>query len=163
MPTCVMGEECCGGHQGEALDRAREQAFDAMRARGLRVTNQRGALLDFLMSGHGPFSAEEVHRGIGGKGGDLVTVYRALATFEELNLVRRCDFGDGVYRYEFNTGEHHHHHVVCRRCGRVETLDFCVADGLERIARRMGYTDVTHTLEVFGTCLKCGDEASRGG
>jgi Fe2+ or Zn2+ uptake regulation protein len=38
-----------------------------------------------------------------------------------------------------------------------------VADGLERIARRMGYTDVTHTLEVFGTCLKCGDEASRGG
>jgi Fe2+ or Zn2+ uptake regulation protein len=158
-----MGEDCCGEHQDGVMDGARRQAFDTMRARGMRVTNQRGALLDFLMSGHGPFSAEEVHRGIGGKGGDLVTVYRALAAFEELNLVRRCDFGDGVYRYEFNTGEHHHHHVVCRRCGRVETLDFCVADGLERIARRMGYTDVTHTLEVFGTCAACGGEVAREG
>ena len=115
-----MGEECCGDHAKGAMDGARRQAFDVMRARGLRVTNQRGALLDFLMSGHGPFSAEEVHRGIGGKGGDLVTVYR------------------------------------------VETLDFCVADGLERIARRMGYADVTHTLEVFGTCSVCVSDAPRG-
>ena len=154
-----MGDACCGDHPDGAMEGVRQQAFDTMRSRGMRVTNQRGALLDFLMSGHGPFSAEEVHRGIGGRGGDLVTVYRTLSAFEELNLVRRCDFGDGVYRYEFNTGEHHHHHVVCRRCGRVETLDFCVADGLERIARRMGYTDVTHTLEVFGTCTACGGSA----
>jgi Fe2+ or Zn2+ uptake regulation protein len=69
--------------------------------------------------------------------------------------VRRCDFGDGSYRYEFNTGEHHHHHIVCRSCHRVETLDFCVADGLERMARQLGYANVTHTLEIFGICAEC--------
>jgi Fe2+ or Zn2+ uptake regulation protein len=37
----------------------------------------------------------------------------------------------------------------------VETLDLCVADGLERMARQMGYSNVTHILEIFGICPKC--------
>jgi Fe2+ or Zn2+ uptake regulation protein len=37
----------------------------------------------------------------------------------------------------------------------VETLDMCVADGLERMARQKGYQNVTHTLEIFGVCAKC--------
>ena len=53
------------------------------------------------------------------------------------------------------TGEHHHHHIICRTCRSVETLDFCVADGLERMARKLGYANVTHTLEVFGICVEC--------
>jgi Fe2+ or Zn2+ uptake regulation protein len=74
---------------------------------------------------------------------------------EEIAVVRRCDFGDGSYRYEFNTGEHHHHHIICRVCHGVETLDLCMADALERMARQMGYANVTHTLEIFGVCKKC--------
>jgi Fe2+ or Zn2+ uptake regulation protein len=96
-----------------------------------------------------------LHQKIGTGECDLVTVYRCLTTMEEMNLVRRCDFGDGSYRYEFNTGEHHHHHIICRQCHSVETLDLCVADGLERMARQMGYGNVTHTLEIFGVCPKC--------
>lgn len=86
---------------------------------------------------------------------DLVTVYRNLTALEEVDLVRRCDFGDGAYRYEFNTGEHHHHHIICRTCHAVETLEQCMADGLERLARQMGYAKVTHTLEIFGVCARC--------
>ena len=71
------------------------------------------------------------------------------------NLVRRCDFGDGAYRYEFNTGEQHHHHIICRKCGSVEVLDLCVVESLENLARQKGYANVTHTLEIFGTCVKC--------
>ena len=92
---------------------------------------------------------------------DLVTVYRSLAAMEEINVVRRCDFGDGSYRYEINTGEHHHHHIICRSCHGVQTLDLCVADGLERMARQMGYSKVTHMLEIFGVCPKC--QAAAGG
>ena len=33
---------------------------------------------------------------------------------EEVGVVRRCDFGDGVLRYEFDGGAlRHHHHLVC--------------------------------------------------
>ena len=126
-----------------------------MRGTGQRVTEPRKAILRLLIGEHGPFTTEELHGRLAPGMCDLVTVYRSLAAMEEIGLVRRCDFGDGSYRYEYDTGEHHHHHVICRTCRGVETLDLCVADSLERMVRQMGYASVSHTLEVFGICPKC--------
>ncbi len=131
-----------------------EAALQALRENHSRVTAPRRAILKLLTHEHGPFTVEEVHRRIK-NAGDVVTVYRSLAAMEEIRLVRRCDFGDGAYRYEFNMGEHHHHHIVCRGCRSVKTLDFCVADGLERMARQLGYANVSHALEIFGLCRRC--------
>ncbi len=131
-----------------------ETAIQALRESGSRVTEPRKAILALLTSEHGPFTIEEIHQRMKGDA-DLVTVYRSLAAMEAADVVRRCDFGDGAYRYEFNTGEHHHHHIICRVCRSVRTLEFCVADGLERMARQLGYSNVTHTLEIFGICAKC--------
>jgi Fe2+ or Zn2+ uptake regulation protein len=130
-------------------------ALQTLRDHQHRVTEPRKAILTVLTREHGPFTAEELHAKMANGMCDLVTVYRCLAAMEEINLVRRCDFGDGSYRYEFNTGEHHHHHIVCRSCHKVETLELCVADGLERMARQMGYSNVTHILEIFGICPAC--------
>jgi len=131
------------------------QALEKLRAHGQRVTEPRKAILGILASEHGPFSAEDLHQRIPRGECDLVTVYRTLTAMEELGIVRRCDFGDGTYRYEFNHAGHHHHHVICRTCREVKVLDVCVVDALERMVREMGYTDVTHTLELFGVCPKC--------
>ncbi len=132
-----------------------ETALQTLRRHGQRVTAPRQAILAILTHEHGPFTAEEMHGRLQKGACDVVTVYRVLAAFEEINLVRRCDFGDGSYRYEFNTGEHHHHHIVCRVCHGVATIDHCVADSLEGLARKMGYANVTHILEIFGVCSKC--------
>lgn len=137
-------------------------ALQTLRDHQHRVTEPRKAILTVLTREHGPFTAEELHARMAKGMCDLVTVYRCLAAMEEINLVRRCDFGDGSYRYEFNTGEHHHHHIICRNCHGVETLDLCVADGLERMARQMGYANVTHILEIFGICPKCQRERAAG-
>jgi len=132
-----------------------EGALQTLRDHQHRVTEPRKAILEILTREHGPFTAEELHGRMKKGVCDLVTVYRCLSTMEEIALVRRCDFGDGSYRYEFNTGEHHHHHIICRSCHGVQTLDFCVADSLERMARQIGYANVTHTLEIFGVCAQC--------
>ena len=141
--------------QPHSPEQALERALEVLRQRGHRITGPRRALLAILTSEHGPFSAEELHRKLGDKGGDPVTVYRGLAALEEANLVRRCDFGDGVYRYEYDGGDHHHHHLICRVCGTVRTLEVCFAEGLEELAKKMGYADVSHTLEIFGVCADC--------
>jgi Fur family ferric uptake transcriptional regulator len=143
---------CCDQH---APDKAVARALEQLHARGLRVTEPRKAMLSILTKEHGPFSAEELHHQLKGRGCDVVTVYRSLQAMEEIGVLRRCDFGDGTYRYEINHGEHHHHHIVCRSCRSVEVLDQCVVGKLERIARDMGYADLSHTLEIFGTCPKC--------
>jgi len=130
-------------------------ALQTLRDHQHRITEPRKAILTVLTHAHGPFTIEEIHQRMEKGVCDLVTVYRSVAAMEEINIVRRCDFGDGSYRYEFNTGEHHHHHIICRTCHDVRTLDFCVADGLERMARQLGYANVSHTLEIFGTCTAC--------
>jgi Fur family ferric uptake transcriptional regulator len=143
----------CSGHSIDS-------ALAILRTHGLRVTEPRKAILQTLLNEHGPYSADEIHKRLGHSGCDVVTVYRSLQAMEEIGTLRRCDFGDGVYRYEFNHGEHHHHHIICRSCRSVETIDVCVADSLERIARLKGYQKVTHTLEVFGICLNCSTKNS---
>lgn len=140
---------------GHSHDGLLDGALEALRGLGHRITGPRKALLRVLTREHGPFTADELHSRLGEHRCDPVTVYRSLTALEEANLVRRCDFGDGVYRYEFNTGEHHHHHIICRSCSNVKTLDVCFADGLERMVRQMGYANVTHTLEIFGVCPAC--------
>ncbi|MDB6152726.1 MAG: fur [Chthoniobacteraceae bacterium] len=140
-----------------------ESALQTLRDHQARVTEPRRAILTILTSEHGPFTVEEIYQRIEKGVCDLVTVYRSLAAMEEINLVRRCDFGDGAYRYEFNTGDHHHHHIICRACRSVKTLDFCVADSLERMARQLGYENVTHTLEIFGVCVNCQKKAAHAG
>ena len=137
-----------------------EAALQTLRDHQARVTGPRRAILTILTREHGPFTTEEIHQRMEKGVCDLVTVYRSIAAMEEIDLVRRCDFGDGSYRYEFNTGEHHHHHIICRACRSVKTLDFCVADGLERMARQLGYGTVTHTLEIFGICSACQQQSA---
>jgi Fur family ferric uptake transcriptional regulator len=142
-------------HTGSTCCVQLASAIETLRANGQRITEPRRAVLNILTHEHGPFTAEELHRRLTAGECDLVTVYRVIAALEDLNLVRRCDFGDGAYRYEFNTGEKHHHHIICRSCQSVEVLDECMVESLESLARQKGYANVTHTLEIFGVCAKC--------
>lgn len=132
-----------------------QEAMQALAASELRVTGPRRAILKALTSEHGPFTVEEIHQQLEPHTCDLVTVYRSVAALEGAGIVRRCDFGDGIYRYEYNVGEHHHHHIVCRSCHKVEAIEFCVVDVLERLAKQRGYSRITHTMELFGLCPAC--------
>lgn len=104
-------------------------------------------------------TVREISAALRGVRCDLVTVYRSVGMLEELKLVQRFDFGDGVARFEL-IGEHghghHHHHLVCKRCTRIVEVEDCFPEELERsIASRNGFESVTHRLEFFGVCPDC--------
>lgn len=131
-----------------------EEIWEVLKTSGLRRTEPREALLSVLSAEHGPFSAEELHERVSRKKVDLVTVYRCLTAFEEAGVLRRCDLGDQVARYELDLG-HHHHHVTCQKCKKTESLDDCVLEKLDGMIEKMGYTKVGHRLEFYGVCAKC--------
>jgi Fur family ferric uptake transcriptional regulator len=104
-------------------------------------------------------SAQEVFttlRSQGHKVG-LSTVYRHLQVLAEQGVADAIHSPDGETTYRF-CGEpsSHHHHVVCRVCGRAEEVE---GKAIERwaneVAARHGYTDVDHTIEIFGICHSC--------
>ncbi|HEU5454612.1 MAG TPA: Fur family transcriptional regulator [Nocardioides sp.] len=122
-----------------------------------RPTRQRAAVAAVLADVEEFRSAQELHaqlRDAGEKVG-LATVYRtlqAMAADGAIDMLR-TDEGEAVYR-ACSTG--HHHHLVCRGCGRtVEVEGPVVERWTHRISEEHGFTDISHTLEIFGTCADC--------
>lgn len=126
----------------------------------VRQTRQAAAIEDVLREADGFRTAQELYdrlRHRGDKVG-LTTVYRHLNLLAEQRLadvVHRED-GESQYRLCGAATEHpdgHHHHVVCRVCGRsVEVAGPEVERWAERVAAAAGYTDISHTVELFGLC-----------
>ncbi len=137
-------------------ERGLEQALLLMQKAGLKRTKNREVLLELLTCEHGPFTIEEIQKKLKRDALDLVTVYRCMQAFEKASLVRRCDFGDGIARFEYQGDEaHHHHHVICIECRRTESLEGCELPKLESKVKRLGYSSVRHSLEFFGVCKHC--------
>jgi Fur family ferric uptake transcriptional regulator len=122
-----------------------------------RNTRQRSAVSSLLLQVEGFHSAQELHAMLRQRGErvGLTTVYRTLQGLADAGEVdvMRLPGGEHLYR---RCSEGHHHHLVCRACGRaVEVEGPAVETWAEKVAAQHGYADVSHTLEIFGTCPHC--------
>jgi Fur family transcriptional regulator, ferric uptake regulator len=119
-----------------------------------RSTKQRSLVAAYLSGEPSFHSAQQVHAAlrIRGESVGLATVYRtlqALVSDADVDVIRSDD-GQMQYRW---CSSGHHHHLVCRECGlTVEVAGPAVERWADRIALDHGFTDVSHTLEIFGTC-----------
>jgi Fur family transcriptional regulator, ferric uptake regulator len=123
-----------------------------------RATRQRAAVAEVLDGVDDFRSAQDIHALLRSKGAavGLTTVYRTLAALAEAGDVDAIRTTEGETVYRRCATARHHHHVVCRSCGRtVEVQGPAVERWAERVAGEAGFVDVTHTLEVFGTCAAC--------
>lgn len=124
---------------------------------GKRSTRQRTAVARLLDQLDDFRSAQELHEELRkrGEGIGLTTVYRTLQSLADAGEidVLRTDTGEAIYR---RCSSHHHHHLVCRNCGHtVEVEGPAVERWAERVASENGFSDVSHTVEIFGTCERC--------
>ncbi len=126
-------------------------------AGAVRNTRQRSAVSALLARVEGFHSAQQLHAMLreDGERVGLTTVYRTLQGLADAGEVdvMRPPGGEHLYR---RCSEGHHHHLVCRSCGRtVEVEGPTVEAWAEKVAARHGYLDVSHTIEIFGTCPQC--------
>jgi len=131
-----------------------------LKSAGLRITQPRVAIIEALILRDSPVSIEQLHHDLANDACDLVTVYRCLAVFEQLGLVRRCFFHNGTGLYEINLNDSRHHHIVCKVCGKVERIDASFTENTERVLRERGYDQVTNLVEFFGVCPDCQKKAA---
>jgi Fur family ferric uptake transcriptional regulator len=126
-----------------------------LRARGLRVTPQRRAILGAFSDGTSEhLSAEEIHARAAavvpeiGRG----TVYAALAELTELGLLLARGSPEPV-RYETNTAAHQH--FRCRLCLRLFDVDIPLPPTDEISEQGFSVEQVTVTAD--GVCAECAD------
>lgn len=126
--------------------------------RVVRSTRQRvavSALLDRLDDFR---SAQEIHEELRrtGDGIGLTTVYRTLQTLADGGEVDVLRTGTGEALYRRCASVEHHHHLVCRRCGHtVEIEGPAVETWAQRVAETHGFSELSHTAEIFGLCQEC--------
>lgn len=131
---------------------------DRLRRKSRKVTGPRHAILAALRREARPQTIREIFSALRKGDCDLATVYRAVRLLEEMQMVTRFDFGDGVARYELlrEGDDGHHHHLVCRSCSQVVEIEEChIRDIESRLAAANGFKSVTHRLEFFGVCPGC--------
>jgi Fur family ferric uptake transcriptional regulator len=143
-----------------APDDLRDTVAARLRAVGQRLTANREALLDALVTAPRPLTIPEILDDRPGLAQS--SVYRNLVVLEDAGVVHRVVGADEFARWEL--AEHlteHHHHLICASCGRVE--DVPASAGLERsvaaaaaaITRSTGFRTQHHRLDLVGLCATC--------
>jgi Fur family transcriptional regulator, ferric uptake regulator len=137
---------------------ARPDAPSAPRGTRVRGTRQAELLSAALDGLPGFCSAQEIHAELRRRGETigLTTVYRHLQVLSEDGLVDTIRDAGGETLYRRCRTDAHHHHLTCRNCGRsVEVEGKAVERWAEQVAADAGFTDVGHTVELFGLCPDC--------
>lgn len=135
--------------QGEPLVRNMTDHTQVLREAGLRVTQQRTAIITVLAVAEDHPTAEEVLAKARGLDDTVsfATVYRTLAVLEGAGLVRKLSFADAPARYEM-TPQSDHDHLVDIETGKlIEMPSDEIARLRRKIAAELGYEIVSqHTI-----------------
>jgi Fur family ferric uptake transcriptional regulator len=129
-----------------------DDAIEALRARGLRLSMARMLVLEALFAAGGPVSAEKIAQQL-----DLVptSVYRNLETLERHGLLRHVHLGHGPGLYTL-VGHGEYEYIYCPSCGTARAVRPELIDPVRgHIRRRFGYEVRFTHFALVGQCAQC--------
>jgi Fur family ferric uptake transcriptional regulator len=125
---------------------------------GLDRINERLAILEAFLGTEEHVTAAELSIVLKEQGSTFSEefVVENLKLFTQYGFAQEKQFTDQVLRYEHRHLGKHHDHLACVRCGtileffnpKIETLQ-------AETARRMGFHDLQHRMDIYGLCSKC--------
>lgn len=122
----------------------------------LKLTPQRIAVYMYLRSTKEHPSAETIYKAlhVNYPTMSLATVYKALKTLVEVNLVQELNVGEGNFRYDGHVIPHPH--IQCMSCGRVDDIEGISFDELnEKAADLTDYQVISNKVYFYGICNSC--------
>jgi len=138
-----------------------ESVIDLLRAKGLRMTPQRRAIVAEIMSASGHITPVAVARRVEDRvpGVNPSTVYRTLDLLEDLGVLSHAHLESGAEYHR--RAEATHVHLTCSRCGADDSLSIGEAAALEAVvSRHRGFQpDLTH-FAISGVCAPCQRDAA---
>ena len=79
-----------------------------------------------------------------------------LKLFTQYGFAQEKQFTDQLPRYEHHHLGKHHDHLVCVRCGTILEFFNPNIEALQaETARRMGFHDLQHRMDMYGLCSNC--------
>lgn len=147
--------------EGAVVEKRIERIKEALHDARYKLTPQREVTVRVLLENESShLSAEDVFMKVKDKYPEigLATVYRTLELLNELNVLDKVNFGDGVSRYDLRKegAQHFHHHLICIHCGSVEEVEEDLLTDVEKIVTRdFNFDIIDHRLTFHGVCKLC--------
>lgn len=132
------------------------------RARGMRCTVQRRAILEAVLELDNHPSAEQAYEAVTPRlpGVSKTTVYRALESLARLGVITKACHPGAVARFDCRTELHHH--LICLHCDSV--VDISDA-GLDALAlpdtSGFGFEVTDFRVQLRGICQRCRERQRR--
>ena len=139
----------------------KHRAIELLRARGMRMTPQRVAIVGEIMATPGYVVPLTVIERIKDRmpGVSASTVYRTLERLEELGVVAHVHLERGIGYHQVS--EVRHAHLTCTSCGAEQEVSSAVLHQLERsVLDQHGFRPDFAHHPISGLCAAC--SAARG-
>ncbi len=133
----------------------RHEVTRILRERGLWVTQQRIAVLEYLLGAPGHPSAEEVGAAVNRTDATTsrASVYNVLRSLTRAGIVSELVLDDAVARYDANLEPHHH--FVCTSCGKVDDVPAPLCPTLPPRSLPDGRLVTGVSVTLRGVCAGC--------
>ena len=134
----------------------KEKVDKLLNSAKLKRTGPRRTVLEILLAGNRPQTADEIVSAMGNTRPNKVTVYRTLESMVDAGLVHKAFVEERSQHYELadKCTEHQcHPHFVCTDCGHTR----CLHDVLVPMATSApaGFVIERQQVRLQGLCPKC--------
>ena len=141
------------------LDQNKEYYQDVLnhlREKGVRITETRKAVIDFIIQSHDHPSADMIYQALlpAFPNMSLATVYNNLKVLIDEGFVSELKVRNDTTTYYDFMG-HQHLNVICEKCGRIADMDLDLPDVQQEAADQTGYQITKSQRVVYGICPDC--------
>lgn len=135
-----------------------KQYEEILAKKGLKKTEVRILLLNFLSKNKKPISATQILIELKKNKLDQVTIYRTLDAFLEKGIVKKVETGKREAEYEIIDEKNDHHHMICIKCNQIEDFTGCDSEKLvlNALKKSKNFKKISHhSFDLFGLCNNC--------
>jgi Fur family peroxide stress response transcriptional regulator len=138
-----------------------QQLIAKLREKGYKVTPQRLAVFELILSRKDHPTADQIHKEVTKQypSMSLATVYQALHLLTDMGLLQELGFTDRSSRYDPNIMPHIN--IICLRCGEIyDYKSESVKEMWSKIVTELEFEPVRQRLDVYRYCDECSKEKS---
>lgn len=138
-----------------------EQLVAKLRSSGVKVTPQRLAVCEIVLSSKEHPTADQIHEKAKKKHPtmSLATVYQTLHLLSQIGLLHELGFNDCISRYDPDTSPHIN--IVCIKCGKIHDYKAESVGRLwSKIIEELGFEPIGQRIDIYRHCDSCERRAS---
>jgi len=133
-----------------------QELIDKYRGKGLKMTPQRLAVLDFLDGNTDHPTADDIFRAVKATYPtvSLATIYNTIQTLQEMGELQEVTINPERRHFDPNTAPHHH--AICTKCKRIEDVFEDYSSVLNLPAEIHSVFNITgNHVDFYGECAHC--------